>query len=68
MSEIPEKYEKVDIEFKKGDMLFLNGDLVHGSYSNRSKNRPRPLYMNVYIPDGGFFRPGKGSEKMFIPL
>lgn len=65
---IPEKYKRVDIEFKKGDMLFLNGDLVHGSYANKSKNRPRPLYMNVYIPEGEFFRPGKGSEKMFIPL
>lgn len=68
MSKIPEKYRKVDIEFKKGDILFLNGDLVHGSYPNKSKNRPRPLYMNVYIPEGEFFRPGKGSEKMFIPL
>lgn len=68
VSEIPAGYEKVDIEFKKGDMLFLNGDLVHGSYPNRSENRPRPLYMNVYIPDGEFFRPGKGSEKMFITL
>ena len=68
ISVIPLKYERVDLEFEKGDILFLNGNVVHGSYPNKSLCRNRPLYMNVYIPRGEFFMPGRGSRKMFIPL
>jgi ectoine hydroxylase-related dioxygenase (phytanoyl-CoA dioxygenase family) len=33
---IPPKYSKIDLEFKKGDVLFIHGNLIHGSYPNLS--------------------------------
>lgn len=68
MAAIPEGCERVDLEFGKGDTLYLNGDVVHGSYPNKSPTRSRPLYMNIYIPEGEYFRPGRESRKMFQPI
>jgi ectoine hydroxylase-related dioxygenase (phytanoyl-CoA dioxygenase family) len=40
---IPSKYSKIDLEFKKGDLLFLHGNLIHGSYPNLS-SVSRPVF------------------------
>ena len=37
-----------DLSFKSGDLLILHGNLIHGSYENKS-NRSRPLYSMCYI-------------------
>ena len=42
---LPKKYQdkKTDCLMKKGDVLFLHGNCIHGSYPNKSKTRSRPL-------------------------
>lgn len=65
-----EKYvgEPVDLNFKKGDMVILNGDVVHGSYPNISPTRSRPLLSISYISEGVDFIPGKNANRMVIPV
>jgi len=67
IKEIPPKYAKVDVTFKKGDTLVLHGNCLHGSYENVS-SRPRPLYMNTYIPNGEFFVPGRKAQRRTFVL
>ena len=66
---MPEEWEDrhVDVNFKKGDLLVLNGNCIHGSYSNFSK-RSRPLYSCSLISKGEFFIPGANARRMEIPL
>ncbi len=63
-----DKYEKVDVNFKKGDLLVLHGDCVHGSYPNISKTRSRPLFSCSYITKGEEFFPGTTARRKVIPL
>ena len=65
---VPEKYKKADLIVKKGGMLVLNGQVIHGSYPNRSKTRSRPLFSISYITEGSEFIPGKNANRMVIPL
>ena len=67
IKEIPPQYAKVDVTFKKGDTLVLHGNCLHGSYENTS-NRPRPLHMNTYIPNGEFFIPGRKAQRRAFVL
>lgn len=41
--------EPIDIIMKKGDVLFFNGSLVHGSGPNHSKTRFRRIIVGHYI-------------------
>ena len=66
--EVPERYTKQDLVIKKGDMLILNGDVVHGSYPNVSPTRSRPLFSVSYISKGEPFIPGRNANRMEIPL
>ena len=65
---VPEKYKRADVIVKKGGMLVLNGQVIHGSYPNRSKTRSRPLFSISYITEGEDFIPGKNANRMVIPL
>lgn len=65
--QVPEKYPKVDLYFKKGSMLVLHGDVVHGSYPNRSA-RSRPLLSVSYITRGEDFIPGASANRMAIEV
>jgi ectoine hydroxylase-related dioxygenase (phytanoyl-CoA dioxygenase family) len=58
-------FKKKDLNFKKGDMLILHGNLVHGSYPNKSK-RSRPLYSASYISDGEKFVAGKNAQRQIL--
>ena len=66
---MPEEFQdrKTDLIFKKGDILVLHGNCVHGSYANNS-DRSRPITMNIYIPKGEPFFAGKTAKRMEIPL
>jgi ectoine hydroxylase-related dioxygenase (phytanoyl-CoA dioxygenase family) len=55
---IPDRYVKMDLLLKKGDVLIMNGNLVHGSYPNASSCRSRPLFSVSYINFGVPFWPG----------
>jgi ectoine hydroxylase-related dioxygenase (phytanoyl-CoA dioxygenase family) len=60
--------KKLDLEFKIGDMLVLNGNVVHGSYPNNSKKYSRPLLSVSYISSGEKFIPGNNAQRTEIPL
>ena len=65
---VPSKYEKVDVCFKKGDVLFLHGNTIHGSYPNVSKKYSRPLYSCSYISRGEEFISGNTAKREIIYL
>ena len=66
---ILKKFEskKTNLEIKKGGTLFMQGNCIHGSYSNES-DRSRPLLSISYIPKGTYFIPGKNAKRMEIAL
>ena len=63
-----EKYPRIDLIFKKGSMLVLHGDLVHGSHPNLSPYRSRPLFSVSYISRGVPFWSGKNAKREVIEL
>jgi ectoine hydroxylase-related dioxygenase (phytanoyl-CoA dioxygenase family) len=65
---IPDGYEKVDITAEAGDVLVMNGNLIHGSYANRHPTRSRPLLSCSYISKGEPFVPGNTAKREVIPL
>ena len=58
----PENYKKIDLFFEKGDMVVLDGNLIHGSYGNDT-NRSRPLYSASFISFGEPFVPGRNASR-----
>jgi len=46
---IPQGLEPINILMKKGDLLFFNGSLVHGSGPNNSEDRFRTIIVGHYI-------------------
>lgn len=67
--EVPEKYfdSKTDLIMKKGSVLFLHGNALHGSYPNRSKDRSRPMFSIPYgtkgITQGKTFLAGRKGKR-----
>jgi len=66
---ILKKFEskKTDLEIRKGGALFMQGNCIHGSYSNIS-DRSRPLLSISYIPKGTYFIPGKNANRKELSL
>ncbi len=64
---ILKNYNKKIVNFKKGSLLVLNGNVIHGSLPNNSK-RDRPLFSCSYISKGENFIPGKNAQRKVIPL
>ncbi|MBF0333397.1 MAG: phytanoyl-CoA dioxygenase family protein [Alphaproteobacteria bacterium] len=65
---VPPQYEEVCVNFGKGDLLVLHGNLIHGSHPNLSATRSRPLLSMSYISEGEEFVPGATAQRMVIPL
>jgi ectoine hydroxylase-related dioxygenase (phytanoyl-CoA dioxygenase family) len=65
---VPERYPRVDLSIPKGGMIVLHGDLIHGSYPNRTTDRSRPLFSISYITKGKDFIPGNSAKRTVIPL
>jgi ectoine hydroxylase-related dioxygenase (phytanoyl-CoA dioxygenase family) len=69
---IPIKYSKVDLEFDKGDLLFIHGNLIHGSYPNlSSKSRPVFAWQTCTLADADIalgLNSGKNTQRMKIKL
>lgn len=70
ITRIPEKYKgtEVDVLGKKGAVMFMSGNTLHGSHSNKSQTKSRPIYTNTYIPNGEEFLPGSTASRVPIPL
>lgn len=65
--EVPEKYEKVDIDVKAGTIFLQHGNLIHGSYPNLS-NRSREQYSIAYLNKGTVINKGEASIKIPIDM
>jgi ectoine hydroxylase-related dioxygenase (phytanoyl-CoA dioxygenase family) len=48
--DVPEGLEPVPAILDRGDVLFFNGNVIHGSYPNRSKDRFRRSFICHYGP------------------
>lgn len=57
---------KIDLELEAGDYLVMNGNLVHGSYSNKSKKLSRHLLSFNYGVKGEKFFPGVTAKREAI--
>ncbi len=66
--EVPGKYTKVDLRMKKGAVLMLHGNVIHGSYPNNSKTRSRPMLLIPYLSRGEQFIPGVTAQRKEFPL
>lgn len=72
--EIPEKYKdrKIDLIMKRGSVLFLHGNVIHGSYPNLSKIRSRPMLLIPYGTKGISQQPrfiaGRVAQRKEMPL
>lgn len=71
--EVPAKYlaKKTDLYMKKGSVLFLHGNVIHGSYPNNS-SRSRPMLLIPYgtkgITSAPGFLAGRTGKRMEMPL
>ena len=61
------KFKVKILNFKKGDLLILHGNCVHGSFPNNSKIS-RPLYSVSYLPIGEKFISGKNAQRKRIQI
>jgi ectoine hydroxylase-related dioxygenase (phytanoyl-CoA dioxygenase family) len=66
--DILKKFEKVAVSFKKGSMLVLHGNCIHGSKPNISKDKDRPIVMATYVPKGEYFTSGYNAQRKEISL
>ncbi len=48
---LPEGVKPVTVEMAPGDVLFFNGQLIHGSYPNTSSDRWRRTLIFHYVPE-----------------
>jgi ectoine hydroxylase-related dioxygenase (phytanoyl-CoA dioxygenase family) len=64
---VPEKYQPVDIEMKKGSAAFFDGHTVHGSHSNKSQGNRYALLM-TYIVRGVQFNAGRYANREEVAI
>lgn len=60
---VPEGKKAVPCVMKAGDTLFFNGNSIHGSTPNRSKDRFRRSFICHYVP-----RSTRRVSKFYLPL
>ena len=60
---IPNGCEKNDLIGDVGDLYIQHGNLVHGSYSNITKDRMRGMYSATYITEGEDFESGYNAMR-----
>jgi ectoine hydroxylase-related dioxygenase (phytanoyl-CoA dioxygenase family) len=65
--EVPSKYKKNDVLGNTGDMYIQHGNLIHGSYPNKSKGM-RGMYSSTYIVKGEEFESGYNAMRKEIGL
>ena len=66
-NDILSSFDKINLEFEKGDLLILHGDLVHGSHPNYS-DKSRPLLSCSNLNKGEKFIPGNNAKRKVIVL
>ena len=68
--EVPEEYKnnKKDIILDENCFVFFDGNLIHGTYNNITKNRPRPWYSCCYILENEDYVVGEFSKRIETDL
>ena len=61
MSQIQKNYQLKTIIANPGDVLVMHGNLIHGSYINKSKNKSRTTFSLCCIPKGENFIKGRNA-------
>ena len=61
MSQINKNYRLKTIVADPGDVLFMHGNLIHGSYVNKSKNKSRTTFSLCCIPKGENYIKGRNA-------
>tara|TARA_B100001123_G_C15335380_1_gene1032627 strand:- start:79 stop:783 length:705 start_codon:yes stop_codon:yes gene_type:complete len=65
---IPEKYNKVELNLKKGSLLIFHSHVIHGSTKNITNDKWRPILLMAYALKGIEFRQGRSANRMPIDL
>ena len=65
---IPTNYNKIDLYLKKGDVLMFHPLVIHGSYSNTTKNKWRPILLMNYVKKGCNYFEGQKAKRTPIEL
>ncbi len=68
VTDIPSEYNRIEMHVRQGDLLVMNGCLIHGSYPNKSSTRSRPLLSCTYLPAGEKFLPGRTAKRETVNL
>jgi len=53
---------------KQGSVYFQHGNLIHGSYPNRSKHHSRPTLGIMYLAKGAAFNRGKYGDRKIVEI
>ena len=64
---VPPQYDAVDATLPKGAVIYLHGNVVHGSHANTS-DRFRSAILFTYIRHGVAYRSGRYAKRTEIPL
>jgi ectoine hydroxylase-related dioxygenase (phytanoyl-CoA dioxygenase family) len=70
---LPEEMQPEAVIMKRGDVLFFNGSLIHGSFPNSSKDRFRRALIGHYISGeaqrvGQFYQPAYNMDGTLVEL
>lgn len=63
--EVPSFLNSIQLEYKKGTLIFIHSHLIHGCPKNTSDRWRRKIYMH-YIKDGDPFWPGWNARRQII--
>ena len=55
--EVDNEFKKYDVIGNVGNFYLQHGNLIHGSYPNKTKNQTRGMYSATYLPKGSKFLP-----------
>ena len=64
---VPDKYVSQDVQMRKGDAIFFDGNTIHGSYVNNS-NADRFALLLTYIRRGTPFTAGRYAQREEVPI
>lgn len=70
---VPDDMAVTPVVMKRGDVLFFNGSLIHGSYANSTKDRFRRSLIGHYVTGnaervGRFFQPSYRMDGSVVEL
>ncbi len=66
--DILNKYPKVDLNLKKGSLVLMHGNLIHGSHPNLSKDQDRNQYSMAYMNKNVDFFEGINSKRIRVSV